>query len=429
MSQVRPTIDDADTSPGSYTGVVLGPQGGDDVPDAAGGVVYLDYNATTPVDRAVLEAMLPWFTDRFWNASSSHVLGRRAADAVEQARASIGSLLGAKAREVVFTSGATEANNLALKGAVAAAPSNRRKVVVAATEHKAILDTANWLEDEGVEVDVVPVFGTGQLDIDAYRAAVDDRTALVSVMTANNETGVITEDLSDLADIAHEAGALFHTDATQAVGKVAWDVSTAGVDLASLSSHKIYGPKGVGALYIRRGTRVTPLIHGGGHEAGVRSGTLNVPAIVGFGTAATQCILRRGTDTEAYRALTDILAQSLELIGDVAVVGAGARRLPNTLMARFIGADAEAVMANAPKLAASSGSACTSMVPAPSHVLLAMGLDHEAALECIRFSVGRPTTAREIRTAVGDVALAVERVRAMELEPEPINDRSLRSTL
>jgi cysteine desulfurase len=398
------------------------------VPDAAGGTVYLDYNATTPVDPAVLEAMLPWFTDRFWNASSSHAQGRRAADAVEQARASLASLLGARPREVIFTSGATEANNLALKGAVAAAPPKRRKVVVAATEHKAILDTADWLHDEGVDVNVVPVLSTGQLDVDAYRGAVDERTALVSVMTANNETGVITRDLDDLVDIAHEAGALFHTDATQAVGKTAFDVTTTGVDLASLSSHKIYGPKGVGGLYIRRGTRVAPLIHGGGHEAGLRSGTLNVPAIVGFGAAAAQCIERCAVDTEAYTALIDLLTQSLAALGDVVVVGAGTQRLANTLMARFVGADAEAVMANAPNIAVSSGSACTSMVPAPSHVLLAMGLDHEAALECVRFSVGRPTTAREIATAVDEVALAVARVRAMGLDPERLNDRSLRRT-
>lgn len=373
--------------------------------------IYLDYNATTPVDARAMEAMAPWFTERFWNASSAHASGQLASDAVDTARRQVASLLGASPGEIVFTSGATEANNLALKGTVEAAPTNRDRVVVAATEHKAVLDVADWLSEHGSDVVVVPVGRDGAIDLDTYRAAVDDRTVIASVMAANNETGVLSP-LRALADIAHEVGALFHTDATQALGRIPFDVDQAGVDLASFSGHKMYGPKGVGGLHVRRNVRIAPMMHGGGHEADLRSGTLNVPGIVGLGAAADIAGSELGDDSERFRKLTGLLvSELLALSPDAVLVGDQSARLPNTVNVHFPDADAEAVMVNAPEVAVSSGSACTARVPAPSHVLLAMGVEHEAAQQCLRFSVGRPTTESEVRSAVGRVIEAVKRVR------------------
>ena len=375
-------------------------------------MVYLDYNSTTPVAPEAVEAMVPWFTDRFWNAASSHPLGMQARDAVECARQQVADLIGADPHEVIFTSGSTESINLALKG-VCAGFSGRTGLVTLETEHKAVLDVASWLESQGARVSRAVVDLDGQADWESLGALVDDQTAVVSVMAANNETGVVS-DLEAVSSLAHSVAALFHTDATQAVGKVPFDVEQLNVDLASVSAHKIYGPKGIGALYVRRNVILDPIIHGGGHERGLRSGTLNVTGIVGFGVAAELAAKRRDEDaTHASRLVAELLAGLNDQLPGVELIAANAPRLPNTINIRFKGADADAVMANAQEVSVSSGSACTSRVPAPSHVLVGMGLSHDNASECLRFSVGRPTTSEEIRTAVSALSAAIERVRSL----------------
>jgi cysteine desulfurase len=380
-------------------------------------VIYLDYNATTPVAAEVLEEMLPWFSENFWNAASSHIAGRHAAAAVDTARERVAQLISAAPSEVAFTSGATEANNLALQGAVDAAPRSRNRVVVSGTEHKAVLDTALWMSDRGTRVTVLSVDRDGLVDPAALSDALDDDVAIVSVMLANNETGVIAS-IGQLAALTKQSGALFHTDAAQAPGKLAVDVEALRADLVSLSAHKMYGPKGVGALYIRRGTMISPLLHGGGHERGLRSGTLNTAGIVGFGASAVLAGADRDLEAERQGTLVRELLRGLsDEIGGVEVAAASARRLPNTLNVRVRGADSDAVIANAPSVAMSSGSACTSLVPAPSHVLVAMGRTNDEASESLRFSVGRPTQMQDIREAISRLVPAIERVRALSGDP------------
>lgn len=377
------------------------------------GLVYLDYNATTPVAPEVLEAMLPWFSERFWNAASSHGPGMTAAEGVDRARQQVAASVGAAPSEVVFTSGASEANNLALKGVMRMAPSSRTRVLVGATEHKAVLDAADWLGTQGLDVETIPVGESGAVDLGTLLPLLDDSVAIVSVMLANNETGVISP-IADLAAAAHDVGAVFHTDATQALGRIPVDVRGLGVDLASFSAHKLYGPKGVGALVVGRRTPVEAQVHGGGHERGLRSGTLNVPGIVGFGAAAELAVGDVSAEASRQRDLVERLRSGLGArLDGVELIAAGAARLPNTVNLRFGGADAEAVMANAPGIAVSSGSACTSSIPTPSHVLRAMGMSDDAAYECIRFSAGRPTSLADIDHAVSSVAAAVERVRSL----------------
>lgn len=376
--------------------------------------IYLDYNSTTPVDSEVLDAMLPWMTGQFWNAASTHSHGRRASGAVEAARQELGDAIGAHPREIVFTSGATESDNTAIKGAFLAAPSSRRRVIVGATEHKAVLDTAEWLANQGAEIAIAPVDEMGVVDWGAFCDLLDESVSVVSIMLANNETGVQAP-LARLIDAVHEVGALFHTDATQAIGRVPVDLTALGVDLASFSAHKIYGPKGIGVLYVLRGTKLVPLVHGGGHEGGMRSGTLNVPSIVGFGRAAELASKLLQSESDRQSRLVEHLLNNLSArIKGIELNGAAARRLPNTANIRIRGTDGEAVMANAPSVLVSSGSACTSMVPAPSHVLTAMGMDATAAEESLRISVGRPTTTTEIDDAVELLSDAIGRVRDFE---------------
>lgn len=377
--------------------------------------IYLDHNATTPLDAGVLDRMLPWMTEAYWNASSSHEGGRLAARAVDEARQLVAHLVGARPGEIVWTSGATEADNLALKGVLEVAGSDRNRLVTVATEHKAVLDTAEWLAARGAAVTILPVEGDGTLDLRRLEDALaTDDVALVSVMAANNETGVIS-DLAAISDLAHARGALVHTDATQVIGKLPFQVSDTGIDLASMSAHKMYGPKGVGALFVSRRVVVAPMMHGGGHERGMRSGTLNVPAIVGMGEAAAIC--RQSSADEATRQseLRLLLVEALvRRISDVHETTTAIERLPNTASVRFVGADAEAVMVNAPEVAVSSGSACTALVPAPSHVLVAMGLDPIAAGECLRFSLGRTTRVADVESAVTSIERSVGRVREFE---------------
>jgi cysteine desulfurase len=375
------------------------------------GEIYLDYNATTPVDPSVLESMLPWFSNRFFNPASAHRSGRSASAAIDDSRQQVARAIGGSPGEVVFTSGATEANNLALKGIADELPLNRRRVLVGATEHLAVLDVAEWLETRGVRVDSVPVDAHGSIDVKRYEALLDSDVGLVAIMVANNETGVIAP-VAPLAELAHQAGALFHTDATQALGRMSVDVRKWGVDTASFSAHKIYGPKGSGALYVKRGTELGPLLHGGGHEKGLRSGTLNVPAIVGFGLSAELAASSWMDDSDRYSSLSRQLLDGMtSMIPHAELIGREENRLSNTTTLRFVGAEADAVMANVPDVAVSSGSACSSLVPSASHVLRAMGLSENAAFECIRFSVGRPTNSREVNDAVDKVASAVKRVR------------------
>jgi len=380
------------------------------------GAIYLDYNATTPVDPDVLQAMLPWLRESFGNPASAHGHGRAAAEAVDTARRQIADLVGCSGSEVVFTSGATEANNLALKGAVESAPTGRNRILVAATEHKSVLDTAAWIRDQGHSVDLVSVGRDGVVDLAAMHAIVGPDVAVVSVMLANNETGVISP-IADVCALARSVGALTHTDASQAVGKIPVDVRALDVDLASVSSHKLYGPQGVGALYVRRRTILAPLLHGGGHERGLRSGTLNVPGIVGFGAAADIAARRLDSDAPRFRYLIGLLRSQLAAaVPTVQVValdpdtGTEPDALSNTLNVRFPGVDAEALIANTPRVAVSTGSACSAFMPAPSHVLLAMLGDPDAASECIRFSVGRATTEADVLEAAFEFGHAANRL-------------------
>lgn len=377
--------------------------------------IYLDHHATTPVDPRVLEAMLPYFTERFGNAASrQHAYGWDAAEAVEQARAQVADLMGASAKEVVFTSGATESNNLALKGALKRLRGRGDHIVTVSTEHHSVLDPCRTLESEGWRVTRLPVESDGLVDLDRMRDAIADRTVLVSVMAANNEIGVL-QPMSQIAAVAHERGAIVHSDIVQAVGKVLVDVERDGIDLASLSAHKVYGPKGVGALFVRRRqpkVTVAPLLEGGGHERGMRSGTLNVPGIVGFGAACALASNEMPTEAPRLATLRDRLLNGLRgLVDDVVVNGTMEQRLPGNINVSFPHVDGEALLISLTNVAASSGAACTSAQP--SHVLKALGRSTELALASLRFGLGRGTTEFEIETAIEHVASTVLRLRAM----------------
>jgi cysteine desulfurase len=379
-------------------------------------VIYLDYQATTPVDPAVLAAMLPYFTEQFGNAASrQHRLGWTANEAVEGARASVARLIGANAKEIVFTSGATEANNLALKGLAEVRPAERDHVVTVVTEHKSVLDTCKRLESFGCHTTVLAVNRDGMLDLDALGASVTRKTLAVSVMAANNEIGVLAP-LKQIAGIAHAKGALLHTDAVQAAGKVPFDVEALGVDLASLTAHKLYGPKGVGALYVRRRNprvSIAAQLDGGGHERGMRSGTLNVPGIVGFGAAATLASQQMTAEGDRLTELRSRLLSALAReVSDLVVNGTLDARLPGNLNVSFPGVDGEALLVSlCDEVAISSGAACTAAEP--SHVLKALGHKTELALASLRCGLGRWTTEAEIDRAVMLVAGVVSRLRAM----------------
>jgi len=375
--------------------------------------VYLDNQATTPCDPRVVAAMLPWFTERFGNPhSAEHSMGQDAAAAVEDARTHVAALIGAEPREVVLTSGATEANNIAIKGAARFALRQgdpRRRVVTVATEHKCVLESVADLADEGFEPVVLPVRPDGLLDPDALRGALAVPTLLVSVMAVNNETGVI-QDIAALATIARTAGALFHTDAAQAVGKVPLDVHTQGIDLLSLSGHKLYGPKGVGALYVRRRPRVRlqPLFSGGGQERGLRSGTLPTPLVVGLGEACRLAALEMVADTGRLAALRDRLLAGLRRgLPGMSVNGSWDRRIPGNLNLTFP-APALSILRAAPELCASTGSACSSAEVEPSYVLRAMGLSDAAAARTLRLGLGRFTSAAEVDYAADALIAAVQ---------------------
>jgi cysteine desulfurase len=377
--------------------------------------IYLDSHATTPVDPRVLDAMLPFFTEHFGNASSrNHPFGWKAGKAVEQAREDVASLVGARFRDIVFTSGATESNNLAIKGVAAAAPPNRRHIVTVVTEHRAVLDPCRTLEKRGFRVTWLGVDAQGVIDLDRVRDAIGDDTLLVSAMSANNEIGVL-HPIAEIARMAHARGALFHCDAAQSAGVVPLDVRSAGIDLLSLSAHKIYGPKGVGALCVAKRdppVAIEPLADGGGHERGYRSGTLNVPAIVGFGKAAA---LSHSASGEAGRLgeLRDRLWSALSRSLDgLHLNGPSEPRLPNNLNVRVDKVHGESLLkAIAGEVAVSSGAACATASAEPSHVLRAMGLTDEQARASIRFGLGRYSTEAEIDAAAAVVSGAVRYLR------------------
>ncbi len=374
--------------------------------------VYLDYHATTPVDPRVLEAMLPYFTEQFGNpASRQHAWGWEAQKAVEAARHQVASLIGASAQEIVFTSGATESNNLAIKGCAHALRDRGDHLITVATEHKSVLDSCKRLEREGCRVTRLGVDRQGFLDLDELRKAITERTVLISVMAANNEIGVL-QDLQAIGAIAQERNVLFHTDAAQAAGKVPLNVSALGVDLLSLTGHKYYGPKGAGALYVRRKKPKLPLscqIDGGGHENGLRSGTLNVPGIVGLGRAAEICAAEMPAESARLSALRDRLLAGLErdLTGLRVNGPSGDRRLPHNLHLSFDEVEGEALVMALGEVAVSTGSACSSGSQAPSHVLQAIGATGDHAGASIRFGLGRTTTETEIDFAIAHVVAVV----------------------
>jgi cysteine desulfurase len=379
--------------------------------------VYLDYHATTPVDPRVLDAMLPYFTERFGNpASRQHPFGWDAQKAVDAAREQVAALIGASPGELVFTSGASESNNLAIKGAVQALRERGDHIITTAIEHKSVLDCCTRLESEGWRVTRLGVDGDGLIDLDELGAALTDRTVLVSIMAANNEIGTL-QPLADIGALTQARGALLHTDAAQAAGKVPIDVNTMGIDLLSLTGHKYYGPKGAGALYVRRRRPKLQLvcqIDGGGHENGLRSGTLNVPGIVGLGRAADICREEMPAESARLRRLRDRLLDALQQNLDAVRVNGplGDRRLPHNLHVSFAGIEGEALLMALGELAVSTGSACSSGSQAPSHVLQAIGAVGEDASASIRFGLGRPTTDADIDFAIERVTTVVRSLRA-----------------
>lgn len=376
--------------------------------------IYLDYQATTPVDSRVLEAMHPYFSDVFGNAASAHVMGQSAKQAVEAARVRVAGLVGASAQEIVFTSGATEANNLALKG-VAARFTTSCHFVTCETEHKSVLEVFQDLQARGHRVTYLPVDQEGRIDLAQLEAAMTEQTVLVSVMTANNEIGTI-HPIQGLAAICRNRGVLFHTDAAQAVGKIPLDLGAWGVDLASLSSHKVYGPKGMGALFVRRDSqnRVEPMMHGGGQERGLRSGTANVPGCVGFGEACRILADEGGDEAQRIQSLTNRLERGLaKRLPDFKLNGPVEDRLAGNLSV-YVGPSVpgDALVAAVDTVALATGSACTSDVPTSSHVLRAIGLSDDEAECSVRLSVGRFTTEGDIDRAVGLIAAGVARIQS-----------------
>jgi cysteine desulfurase len=379
-------------------------------------MIYLDYHATTPVDPRVLQAMLPYFTEEFGNpASKQHKWGWRAQDAVERGRAQVAELIGASAGEIVFTSGATESNNLAIKGAACGLRDRGNHLVSVSTEHKSVLDSFKRLEREGWSITLLGVRTDGLIDLNEVADAMTDRTVLISVMAANNEIGVL-QPLEEIAKLAHARGALLHTDAAQGAGKIPIDVNRMGIDLLSLTGHKYYGPKGCGALYIRRQKPRLKLecqIDGGGHENGMRSGTLNVPGIVGLGAAAAICHSDMPEESVRLASLRDRLLDGLRRgLSEVRVNGTLERRLPHNLHVSFDGVEGEALLMALGDLAVSTGSACSSGSQAPSHVLEAIGAVGERAGASVRFGLGRTTSNADVDFAVERVTAVVKSLRA-----------------
>lgn len=385
-------------------------------------LIYLDNNATTQIDKRVLDAMMPFLTNEFANANSTHQFGVHAYEAVKSARVQVAELIGAEAHEIVFTSGSTEAINLAIKGVAENYHSKGKHIVTVSTEHSAVLDTCQYLETKGFEVNFLSVKSDGLIDLDELKTVLRDDTILVSVMYANNETGVI-QPIKEIAELSHGTGALFMSDATQAVGKIPVNVDELGIDLLCLSGHKLYAPKGVGALYVRQRmnrVKIPALLHGGGHEKGLRSGTLNVPGIVALGEACAIARRDLSKNAESIGTLRDYLETELLKIDRTSVNGNTSSRLFNTSNILFCGADSDAIIMglsnpenDLPIIAVSNGSACTSASIEPSHVLTAMGLDEVAGFSSIRFSVGKFNNKEEMNITIEAVKNVVRGLREM----------------
>ncbi len=378
--------------------------------------IYFDNHATTPVDPRVVDAMLPFFTEQFGNSASKHAFGWEAEAAVHQARKNVGRLIGAAPREIVFTSGATESDNLAIKGVAELHRDRGDHIITCAAEHKAVLDCCRFLERQGYRVTYLPVDARGTVDMDRLRAAVDDKTLLISIMLANNEVGTI-QPLAEIGRIAEERGILFHTDATQAVGKMPIDVGACGVHLLSMTAHKLHGPKGVGALYVstrKPAARLNPTIHGGGHEGGLRSGTLNVPGIVGFGKACELARDAMSSELPFIAGLRDRLETGLfSRLDELHLNGHPTERLCGNLNVSFGYVEGESLIMGLNDVAVSSGSTCTSAALEPSHVLKAMGLREDLAHGSIRFGLGRFNTEEEVDYVLDRVEEEVLRLRAL----------------
>jgi cysteine desulfurase len=373
--------------------------------------IYLDNNATTPMDPRVLEAMMPYLTDMYGNASSSHRMGKQIGEAVRKARTQVGDLIDVNAEDIYFTSGATEAINIVLQG-IPARDVLPKHIITVETEHLAVLDTCRFLETLGVEITYLPVLENGEVDVEIYKSSFRENTVLVCIMLANNETGIV-QDIKRLANIAKQSGALFMTDATQAIGKLPFTAE--GIDIVAMSAHKFYGPKSIGALYVNPYIKLSPLIYGGGHERGLRSGTLGVANIVGMGKAAELVTQELDNDMSRIGYLRDMLRELLEtqIEGASALISSDANQIPNTLNIRFEGVNNDALVLGLKDICISNGSACHSFVMEPSHVLLAMGLSKEEANESVRFSLGRFNTEQEIKQTVEAVKNIVTRLRAM----------------
>jgi cysteine desulfurase len=379
--------------------------------------IYLDNHATTRVDPRVVEAMLPYFTEYFGNAASrNHEFGWKAEEAVDRARKQIADLIGATPREIIFTSGATESDNLAIKGVAEMYAEKGNHIITAATEHKAVLDTCKKLEKHGYRVTYLPVMGDGLIDLDMLKESFTDKTILVTIMYANNEIGVL-QPVREIGAMCRERGVLFHTDAVQAIGKIPFNVNELKVDMASISAHKMYGPKGVGALYVRRrNPRVllAPIIDGGGHERGMRSGTLNVASIVGFGKAAAIAKSEMADESRRLRELRDYLNDKLHKnLDEIYINGSMEHRLPHNLNISFAYVEGESLLMGINDVAVSSGSACTSASLEPSYVLKALGAGDELAHSSIRFGLGRFTTEEEVDYVAEKLTSVVRRLREM----------------
>jgi cysteine desulfurase len=395
--------------------------------------LYFDYQATTPCDPRVVEAMLPYFTEKFGNPHSrTHMYGWESEEAVEQAREQVAAIIGADAKEVIFTSGATESNNLAIKGVASFYKDKKNHVITCVTEHKCVLDSCRHLELEGIEVTYLPVQKNGLIDLNELKAAITDKTSIVSIMAVNNEIGVI-QPLAEIGAICRERGVFFHTDAAQAVGKIPLDVEAMKIDLMSISGHKIYGPKGIGALYVRRKPRVrlVPMINGGGQERGLRSGTVPTPLCVGFGEACAIAKREMGAEAERLRFLRDrMLKGVMDQLPEIYLNGDLENRIPGNLNISFAYVEGEGLMMGIKELAVSSGSACTSASLEPSYVLRALGVDVEMAHTSIRLGLGRFTTQEEVDFAVEHLVEAVTRLREMsplwEMAQQGIDIKSIK---
>lgn len=376
--------------------------------------IYLDYQATTPVDPKVLEAMLPYFSEHFGNPhATTHLYGWEAEEAIELAREQVASLINASEKEIIFTSGATESNNLAIKGAARFLAKKKKHIITVATEHKCVLESCKDLRHEGFEVTVLPVQTNGLLDLTLLADNIREDTALVSIMAVNNEIGVI-QPLAEIGALCNERGVLFHTDAAQAFGKIPLDVEAMQIDMLSISGHKIYAPKGIGALYIRRRPRVrlVPLFSGGGQERGLRSGTLPTPLVVGLGKAAVIAQEHRQEDTARIQKLTDKLYAGIQKIEGTVLHGDKKQRIAGNLNIGFDGIDGGVLLSSLYDIAISSGSACTAASLEPSYVLQALGVDEKLAGASFRFGIGRFTTEGEIDLAIDILAKNVEKIRS-----------------